>query len=422
MVAPAANITLKLPHLYDKQRAAVFDDARYSVVEASTKSGKTVGCIVWILAQAWEHGKSGRNYWWVAPTYPQAKIAFSRIKRMLIRVDAARQYWQVSESETWIELVSGGRIWFRGSDRPDTLYGEDVHALVVDEATRCREDAWHALRSTLTATKGPVRIIGNVRGRHNWAYRLARAAENGQQGMAYHKLIAADAVEAGVLGAEEVEDASRVLPNAIFRELYFAEPSDEGGNPFGQAAIQNCITDLSVDPVAVYGIDLAKSIDYTAVIGLAEDGSCCHLDRWQGVDWQQTRQRLVDLIGDTPALIDSTGVGDPIVEDIQRACPLATGFKFSSGSKQQLMEGLASAIQQEQVRFPDGWLINELSTFEYEYYRSGVKYSAPVGLHDDGVCALALAVRHLRVRSTATLEVRLIGVGDNEMDDERVWR
>jgi hypothetical protein len=39
----------------------------------------------------------------------------------------------------------------------------------------------------------------------------------------------------------------------------------------------------------------------------------------------------------------------------------------------------------------------ELETFEYEYTRTGVRYSAPEGLHDDCVCALALAV-HKRGR------------------------
>ena len=32
-----------------------------------------------------------------------------------------------------------------------------------------------------------------------------------------------------------------------------------------------------------------------------------------------------------------------------------------------------------------------LEEFEFEYTRTGVRYCAPVGLHDDGVCALALA-------------------------------
>ena len=34
----------------------------------------------------------------------------------------------------------------------------------------------------------------------------------------------------------------------------------------------------------------------------------------------------------------------------------------------------------------------ELEQFEYEYTRTGVRYSAPDGQHDDTVCALALAV------------------------------
>lgn len=71
------------------------------------------------------------------------------------------------------------------------------------------------------------------------------------------------------------------------------------------------------------------------------------------------------------------------------------GFKFTSPSKQQLMEGLAVAIQQENIRYPAGPIKAELEVFEYESTRTGVKYSAPSGFHDDCVCALALAVSHL---------------------------
>jgi hypothetical protein len=67
------------------------------------------------------------------------------------------------------------------------------------------------------------------------------------------------------------------------------------------------------------------------------------------------------------------------------------GFKFSATSKQQLMEGLAVAIQQQQIHVPAGVLVDELETFEYAYTRTGVHYSAPSGCHDDAVCALALA-------------------------------
>ena len=38
---------------------------------------------------------------------------------------------------------------------------------MIDEASRMKEDAWTAIQSTLTATRGPVRIIGNVKGEKN---------------------------------------------------------------------------------------------------------------------------------------------------------------------------------------------------------------------------------------------------------------
>jgi len=73
-----------------------------------------------------------------------------------------------------------------------------------------------------------------------------------------------------------------------------------------------------------------------------------------------------------------------------------TGFKFTQVSKQQLMEGLAVAIQQGEVHYPDGPIVQELEQFEYVYTRTGVHYAASEGLTDDCVCALALAVQHTR--------------------------
>lgn len=119
------------------------------------------------------------------------------------------QVYTANESELTLTLANGAVIWFKGADKPDSLYGEDVYGAVIDEASRCKEDAWHAVRSTLTATRGPVRIIGNVKGRKNWAYQLARKAEAGAPAMHYARITAADAVAGGVLDAAEVQRALR---------------------------------------------------------------------------------------------------------------------------------------------------------------------------------------------------------------------
>lgn len=385
------------PKLYAKQTAAFFEPkdvqgnpARYSWIEGSTKSGKTVSCMAWLFEQALFIGKPGREFWWVAPVSGQAEIAFNRMKRgipaALIRSSIS------SKGDLSITLINGAVIRFKSGEKPDNLYGEDVWAAVLDEASRMRPDAFYAIRSTLTATRGPIRIIGNVKGRKNWFFLGCRKAEGGEPNHSYHKIIATDAVAAGVFPQEELDDARRALPDAVFRELYLCEPSDDGGNPFGLSHIRKNIAPLTTMAPIVNGIDLAKSIDWTVIHQLDENGYTCGHHRWQG-PWETTFRNILLIAQRTQSVVDSTGVGDPIVERLQReGGGNYEGYKFTAATKQMLMEGLAVAIQQGEVHYPDGVIVNELESFEYEYTRTGVRYSAPEGQHDDCVMALALAV------------------------------
>ena len=415
------TLTVHLPPLYRKQKQAVFNDSRISIVEASTKSGKTVACIAWLAMMAMLHGGENLHFWWVAPIYGQAEIAFRRMKRYL-----PRQIYTANESKLTLKLGNGATIWFKSAEKPDSLYGEDVQAAVVDEASRCKEESWNALLSTLTQTNGPIRIIGNVKGRRNWFYRLARRVKGGDEpGMIYHCITAADAIASNVIALETVMQAKRLLPLNVFRELYLCIPSDDGGNPFGQKYIERCIGPMSQKPPIVWGWDLAKSYDWTVGIGLDEDGAVAGFHRFQ-MSWNATIARIRAITGDSFALVDSTGVGDPVLEALQNPQPVwlerepensddpweseigepylerfrawrdkenFEGYKFNQSSKQQLMESLAVAIQSGEVCYPTGQIVEELQEFEYEYTRTGVRYSATEGMHDDCVCALALAHR-----------------------------
>lgn len=412
----ASNVAYTRPWVYPAQRDGIFCPERYGIIEASTKAGKTVGCMVWITEQAMG-GRAGWNYWWVSPIRDQAKIVFRRLKRAL-----PRALYHPQETELTLTLRNGAVIWFKGADHPDSLYGEDVYAAVIDEASRCKEDAWHAVRSTLTATQGPVRIIGNVKGRKNWAYQMARRAEAGEPGMHYARITAKDAVDAGLIPAEEVEDARRQLPAHVFRELYEAIPADDEGNPFGgPPAIQACVMDealleMAADTsVVAWGWDLAKSTDWTVGVGLSATGHVVRTHRFQK-PWEDTIAEIIAKT-DAIALVDSTGVGDPILERLQKLQPARfLGFKFTSASKQQLMEGLAVAIQQRAIRYPAGTLVAELEAFEYEYTRTGVRYTAPEGVHDDCVCALALAVQQFNSSPAAMMIWGGFDLNDNEQE------
>lgn len=386
------------PYLYPKQQKAIFSNRRWALCEASTKSGKTVASIARIIE--WGligNGKvaaaPGQNYWWVAPVSDQARIAFSRVKQNLTGGFTSRESPIPS-----IQLITGPVISFKSADNPDSLYGEDVYGAIIDEASRARPEAWYAVRSTLTATRGPCVMIGNVKGRRNWFYEFCRRAEAGQDPNAsFMRITWRDAVEANVLDLEEIEDARRNLPEAVFKELYEAVANDDSGNPFGEDHIYACVFDpsdesVSLGPPVAFGIDLAKHQDYLVVIGLDEAGKVAAFHRWNGVPWRDSIRRIHEIVGeDTPALVDSTGVGDPVLEELQEGHGNFRGLHFSPASKQRLMEGLAVSIQSHEIGFPDGQIKSELLSYEYVTYPSGVRYAAAQGWNDDCVCALALA-------------------------------
>lgn len=424
---PAAEmrqLTYSRPELYPLQEAAIFDPARYSIIEASTKAGKTSGCIVWLVDKA-VTGRPGWHYWWVSPIFAQAKIAFRRLKESLNPAS-----FRANESELTITfLATKTVIDFKGADKPDSLYGDDVYAAVIDEASRVKEESWHAVRSTLTATQGPIRIIGNKKGKKNWFYKLARKASAGEKDMAYHKLTCDDAVAAGILEQAEIDDAKAKLPDHVFRQLYKAEDVEDTGNPFGDVQITACtVTTMSSLPAVVWGWDFAKSHDWTVGIGLDRQGDVCRLERFQK-PWGPTKQDVKKHTGNLPAGGDSTGVGDPVVESLQTDFQVnIEGFVYTARSKQQLMEGLAQDIQQQNTHFPEGVLTDELHSFEYLYTRTGVQYSAPEGMFDDCVNALAIARAKFRAgnygQPAVYGRVKLHGTDESTKPSARsdIWR
>jgi len=383
------------PKLVSYQKAILESQARFTVTTASTKIGKTFSHLWWLFEKSCTPPKPGANYWWVAPVYSQAEIAFNRLKRFCKHND-----FNINLSKLTIQTPQDSVIHFKSAQDPDSLYGEDVYAAVFDEFTRAKELSWHALRSTLTATRGPCKFIGNAKGRKNWGYKLSLKAKSGEPNYEYFKVTAYDAIREGILDLEEVEQAKRDLPKYAFDELYLAEELEDQANPFGISFIQKQVRPISKENPVCFGIDLAKSIDWTVVTGLDKNGHVCVFERWQ-LDWSQTKERIKNIIGSKPTYIDSTGVGDPIAEDIQKTCGGVEKYVFTSPSKQKLMEGLASSIQTQKVFILDGIMKDELESFEFMYSKTGVKYSAPEGLHDDCVCSLALASLKLNDKPTA---------------------
>src|SRR5260370_20490121 len=145
-------------HLKGPQWTVFCCDQRFRVLVAGRRFGKTFLALVELCQAAWGVGKL---VWYVAPTYKQAKrVAWKALKQM------TRPYWasRPNETDLRIELVSGGTICLRGADNYDSLRGDGLDFLILDEDASIAREAWtQGLRPAFAHRQGRALFIRTPR-------------------------------------------------------------------------------------------------------------------------------------------------------------------------------------------------------------------------------------------------------------------
>lgn len=373
------RIELPTPHI--NQQKILNADRRFVVVMCGRRFGKSELSQILIIKEALKGGQVA----YITPTYKLAQVFFERLTKVLPFKNNIQKLKIYCPNEGSIEFFTGERL--------DNLRGRKFHLVIIDEAAFISdlEDGWNnSIRPTLTDFEGRAVFLSTPRGKNFFYSLFMKQGENDWQSFKF------STYDNPHINPREIDEARIQLPEVVFNQEYLADPAENSANPFGNAFIKRCIKPISAQPIVCYGIDLAKSVDFTVIVGLDNNGNVAYFDRFQ-LDWHNTKETIKRL-PPAPIIVDSTGVGDPILEDLLREGVNIEGLKFTSQSKQQLMEGLASAIQQGRIGFPEGVIVDELDVFEYQFTANGVRYSAPSGFHDDCVMALALAWQNHNVK------------------------
>lgn len=377
------EVQVVLARRHPGQQAIVMHPARFKVVMCGRRFGKTALGV----REACDAALQGHPVGWFAPTYKYVLEVWRELLQRLKPVIA-----RSNDQERRIELVTGGVIEMWTMDTPDPGLGRKYKLAIIDEAGIVPDllDLWQrAIRPTLVDLSGHGLFLGTPRGRrHGFVVLFNRGNDPNEPNWASFR---AKTLDNPFIPPEEVESARKELPPEVFAQEFEGIPTDDGANPFGLEAIHRAAGPLSTDKPVVYGVDLARSMDFTVVIGLDAYRKVAFIDRWQA-PWAETKAKIRALVGQTPIVADATGVGDAIVSDLQTMGVDVTPHIFTQPSKLRLMQRLVAAFQGDELTIPDGWLIGELESFEFMYTATGVRYEAPSGFHDDGVMALALAL------------------------------
>ena len=331
-------LVIERPNLTSYQSAFLYNEARFTFTEASTKVGKTFAHIWWIFERAHlDWNKAGYNHWWVAPVYSQTKIAFNRLKAKIVQSGI----YKINETNLTIECPTGAIIHFKSAEKPDNLYGEDVYSIVFDEAPRARVTAYYALRSTITATEGVIKLIGNFGGIANWMHQLKEKALTDPL-YDYYKITAWDAVREGILSESEVLQAKKDLPDKIFKQLYLAEETESDDQLLPYSVINDFFTNTHVEPglsyitadVALHGSDRFVVIAWSGwrITEIKIVDKC---------DAQQAEQILRSMIEKWKVPLsrvnyDADGLGSFLRGYLAGAVPFVNGSKALGGNYKNL--------------------------------------------------------------------------------------
>ena len=380
---------------YDEQHDVLESDARFRVVAAGRRSGKTLMAAVETVRRALEGGPNWRGYW-VGAEHRHADTAFRTIDAALPDRIVARR--NQSPPRT-IELVSGATIEFHTAGG-GALVSIGLNWAVCDEAGKSfPERAWtQELRPALSDRQGEAMFISTPDGRGWFHDRFERGQTDEYPEWASWRW---PTYANPHVPDDEIDSARGNVPDRIFKQEYLAEFIDESGGVFSELdrRLFTAAYDLEAfDGVGPYahGWDLARHEDYLAGVVLDAEGRVVHFHRSQGDSWpavQSTIEAAADRYEGLVAIDASRDnkVGADLAESIghTRVEPV----KFSPKRKRELIEDLVATVEAEELAAPAvPQLRHELSIFEYDVTPSGsVRYHAPEGFHDDTVDALAMA-------------------------------
>jgi len=376
---------LSLDGLHPGQKDVFCSPARFKVLAAGRRWGKTRLGIAWAFAGAW----CAKRVWWIAPNYPIGAIAWREMRARAPKLGAA-----ILEAEKLLRFPGGGYIQLKSADNPPSLRGEGLDRVVLDEAAFMAEAAWdESLRPALTDRKGDA-LFGSTPNGHNWFYRLHATSDEGWQSWQH------PTTDNPVIDPAEVALARANLPARVYLQEYEAQFIDQAGAVFRN--VQRQATAAHQDgPVKghqyVFGIDWARSNDFTAVIVFdISDNAAIGLDSWTGLAYNTQLDRvkaLAERFQPVALVSETNNMGDVLSEQLLSSGLPIVPFTSTNATKSVLVDSLALALERQAVTFlPDPALISELESYQAVRLPSGLtRYTAPEGMNDDRAMALMLA-------------------------------
>jgi len=372
---------------------------RRAVVCWHRRSGKDKVCFNFMIRQSFERVGT---YFYMLPTRVQAKqVVWDNIDndgfKMLDHIPK-EVIKSINGTELKIELVNGSIIQLVPADEfSERGVGTNPIGVVFSEYSVTSPKAWNYLRPILLANGGWVIFNFTPRGM-NHAHDILQIAKRNPQEW-YSQILTVN--DTKIITAEQIEGERREgMPEDLIQQEYYCKFVEGGANFFKRVDENVWTDDWKPKELAMYqiGVDLAKFHDYTVITPFDLNSfRALKQERFNQMDYNLQKAKIENIYlkcNRGRIIIDSTGVGEPVYDDLYARNMSVEPFRFNQKSRMDLLRNLQILLEQDRIKIPnDPVLIAELKSMQYSLTLAGnLTVQVPDGLHDDCIMSLALSV------------------------------
>lgn len=363
------------------------------------RAGKDKVCWNYTIKQACQRVGT---YFYFLPEFSQAKkVIWDNIDndgfRMLDHIPR-EIIKNLNATELKITLVNGSIIQLMGADVFDKSgVGTNPIGVVFSEYSIQRPEIWNFVRPILAVNGGWAVFNFTPRGQ-NHAFQLLEMAK-GLPDTWFTQVLTVD--DTNVLTPDDIaRERNEGMSQAMIDQEFYCKFIESATSFFKDINAVCTVPDEDCNPVRLYqmGVDLARKVDFT-VISIIDLNTFeqVYLERFNQMDWalQKAKIEAVYLRYNRPrGFIDATGVGDPIMNDLETRGVRLEPYIFTEQSRKDLLTNLTIKMEQRLIKLQDNDVLKkELEYFVYELGTNGkLKIKVPDGLHDDTVFSTALSV------------------------------
>jgi len=408
------------------QEKLLKDESKRISVLFARQSGKSTCLAIKAIHYALTHPKTTTLI--ICPVYRQTLNLGDKISEILNSLpEEYRKAWCLKVQKLRFYFRNLSRILLLSALSMDKIRGYTSHMILIDEMAFIKDDeklVLNVLYPMLSTTDGAMICSSTPWGVNSMFYRVCH-----DPSWSHHIATWEDAYREGLYSKTFVETELKALRESNpqqFKIEYECEFIPDMDSWLSQDLIAKCVdgsleyvdygTQLEGEFYA--GVDLGKHQDYSVIAVLKREDDVLKLIHLKRFPLETAYASVIGYLKGLydnlktiqSILMDQTGVGEYIVEDVRNTGLPVEGVILTAESKEQIMTYLKNIMMRGLLKYPyDRQLLHEMNVEKYELSKSGhVMFTHPSGTHDDMLWALALAVYASKSAQVSAVKTRKI--------------